>query len=61
MCENNNITLHITDVADTILPILGCLKDSCTVTDTLLTSFKESGGYVLLTEAIINVINRVYF
>ena len=43
------------DIADTILPLFGCLKDSCEISDRLLTDYKEAQGYELLTDAILNV------
>ena len=38
-----------------MLPLFGCLKDSCEIADTLLNDFKEAEGYELLTDAILNV------
>ena len=46
---------YSTGISEVILPLFGCLKDSCTVSGTLLDNYRDAGGYKLLTEAVLNV------
>ncbi|KAL5271705.1 hypothetical protein ACHWQZ_G000045 [Mnemiopsis leidyi] len=46
---------HVIYISDTILPLFGCLKDSCEISDRLLDDFKNAKGYDLLASAILNL------
>ena len=48
-------TLQSSDVVSVVIPVLGALKDSCSVNDKLLKDFKTYEGYKLLTSLILEV------